>query len=145
MSFTFPVLSHRVVDGDTIRCVVDLGFMVSYGPEVRLAGLDTPERNTAEGRIVTAYVEWWLSLGGVTLVSKELDREKFGRVLGDFQTSAHHITLCTVLLQSGLARPYTGERKVPWTVEQLARIHDYIKDLPLVIAPAPVKRPRKRT
>ena len=36
----------RVVDGDTVDVVLDLGFDVSYSCRVRLYGIDTPESRT---------------------------------------------------------------------------------------------------
>ena len=33
----------KVVDGDTIDVVIDLGFSISFSSRVRLAGIDTPE------------------------------------------------------------------------------------------------------
>ena len=33
----------RVVDGDTMDVVIDLGFYVELRERVRLAGMDTPE------------------------------------------------------------------------------------------------------
>ena len=36
----------RVVDGDTIDCVLDLGFSVFHKCRVRLYAIDTPESRT---------------------------------------------------------------------------------------------------
>ena len=36
----------KVVDGDTIDCVFDLGFDVMFMSRVRLLGIDTPESRT---------------------------------------------------------------------------------------------------
>ena len=40
----------KVVDGDTIDVVIDLGFDISYTSRVRLAGIDTPESRTTDAR-----------------------------------------------------------------------------------------------
>ena len=37
---------EKVVDGDTIDAVIDLGFDVRYAGRVRLLGIDTPESRT---------------------------------------------------------------------------------------------------
>ena len=36
----------KVVDGDTVDCVFDLGFDVMFKSRVRLLGMDTPESRT---------------------------------------------------------------------------------------------------
>ena len=36
----------RVVDGDTIDVILDLGFKILYKSRVRLFGIDTPESRT---------------------------------------------------------------------------------------------------
>ena len=36
----------KVVDGDTVDCVFDLGFDVMFLSRVRLLGIDTPESST---------------------------------------------------------------------------------------------------
>ena len=38
----------RVVDGDTIDCIVDLGFKISIAERFRLYGVDTPESRTRD-------------------------------------------------------------------------------------------------
>ena len=38
----------RVVDGDTIDVVLDLGFDILYRTRVRLYGIDTPESRTRD-------------------------------------------------------------------------------------------------
>ena len=38
----------RVVDGDTMDVILDLGFDVHHAVRVRLAGIDTPESRTRD-------------------------------------------------------------------------------------------------
>jgi micrococcal nuclease len=38
----------KVVDGDTIDVIIDLGFDLSKKERVRLAGIDTPESRTRD-------------------------------------------------------------------------------------------------
>ena len=38
--------SVQVVDGDTIRCVLDLGFSILHKATIRLAGINCPETRT---------------------------------------------------------------------------------------------------
>jgi len=39
---------EKVVDGDTIDAVIDLGFDVRYCGRIRLLGIDTPESRTRD-------------------------------------------------------------------------------------------------
>jgi endonuclease YncB( thermonuclease family) len=39
---------NKVVDGDTIDVVIDLGFDIGFTTRVRLAGIDTPESRTKD-------------------------------------------------------------------------------------------------
>ena len=40
----------RVVDGDTVDVVIDLGFNLSKKERVRLAGIDSPESRTRDAK-----------------------------------------------------------------------------------------------
>ena len=41
---------EKVVDGDTIRVVLDLGFRIFHKEILRLKGIDAPELSTIEGK-----------------------------------------------------------------------------------------------
>ncbi len=47
---TYKAYLDRVVDGDTIRVTVDLGFKTFHNEIIRLKGIDAPEISTAEGK-----------------------------------------------------------------------------------------------
>ena len=45
--FTYSITAvEKVIDGDTIDAVIDLGFDVRYCGRIRLLGIDTPESRT---------------------------------------------------------------------------------------------------
>ena len=46
-SYEFPVTITRVVDGDTVDAMIDIGFKIKYAERIRLLGLDTPESRTS--------------------------------------------------------------------------------------------------
>jgi micrococcal nuclease len=84
----------RVIDGDTLALMVDLGCDVHVGLTVRLKDIDTPERGTPEGVAATEFVKDWLARHAVArgrasgefvvnLVTHKDKREKYGRYLGD--------------------------------------------------------------
>jgi len=69
----------RVVDGDTIDLVVDLGFRISINIRVRLADIDAPERYTDDGKKATARLNELAPR--ITSVSTQ-KTGKYGRWLG---------------------------------------------------------------
>lgn len=58
----FPV---RVKDGDTFVGRIDLGFGCSFTTDVRLNGIDTPEKNTPEGLAAMAFIMDAFGLGAM--------------------------------------------------------------------------------
>ena len=89
---------EKVVDGDTVDAVIDLGFDVRYCGRVRLLGIDTPESRTRDleekfyGKISTAALKSWVHWAvmsdrddiEIQLRCPEKDsRGKFGRILGE--------------------------------------------------------------
>jgi micrococcal nuclease len=81
----------RVVDADTLSVSLDVGFYFSFAAEVRLLRINAYEtrlgKNTtadqkARGLAGKAYV-MGLLLDKDIIVKTVLDKEKFGRVLGE--------------------------------------------------------------
>lgn len=58
----------RVIDGDTLDLIVDLGFDVLKRHRIRLAAIDAPPRNTAEGKAATRYLTELLTDAGTLVV-----------------------------------------------------------------------------
>jgi micrococcal nuclease len=76
----------RVVDGDTVDLIIDLGFDTLRKERFRLYGIDAPEMNTAEGKAAKAWL--WEALQPLeaiyvqTLQHKiKANRDKYGRFL----------------------------------------------------------------
>ena len=82
---------EKIVDGDTIDVVLDLGFDILYKSRVRLYGIDTPESRTrnldekARGKMAAAFLRKAIEEGEKVCIQTKLkdSRGKFGRVLGD--------------------------------------------------------------
>ena len=81
----------KVVDGDTIDVMLDLGFDIMYKSRVRLFGIDTPESRTSD-KVEKKYglmSKKFLSdaLKNATKISiktyKGEETGKFGRILGE--------------------------------------------------------------
>lgn len=124
-TFIFPILTADAIDGDTVRCTVDLGFHLSRRVDVRLLGVDAPEMHGVSrdaAQVVRQSVQVWLGDGGrMELHSAQLD--KFGRVLGDIFDATASCFLTDALRSSGYAKPTspTGKRE-PWTQAELDHI-----------------------
>ena len=109
----------KVVDGDTIDVVIDLGFDISYTSRVRLAGIDTPESRTTDARekILGLEVKEYLkkALDGATDIvirTEKVDSsEKYGRILGWLFINRQTDSLNTELVNKGYAWSYDGKTK----------------------------------
>lgn len=51
--YEYKAVVDRVVDGDTVDFIVDLGFSVKIKIRGRLSGVDTPERGHQDFRLAT--------------------------------------------------------------------------------------------
>lgn len=51
--YEYKAMVDRVVDGDTVDFIVDLGFSVQMKIRGRLAGVDTPERGHEDFKLAT--------------------------------------------------------------------------------------------
>ena len=109
----------KVVDGDTIDVVIDLGFDISFTSRVRLAGIDTPESRTTDARekILGLEVKEYLkkALEGATDIvirTEKVDSsEKYGRILGWLFINRQTDSLNTELVNKGYAWTYDGGAK----------------------------------
>jgi micrococcal nuclease len=82
--FHYACHLSRVIDGDTVELTVDLGFCITVKEKFRLARINAPEMNTAEGRRAKEYaIQWFFDHENLTLQSEKLiGKDKFGRYLG---------------------------------------------------------------
>jgi micrococcal nuclease len=109
----------KVVDGDTIDVIIDLGFDVSFTSRVRLAGIDTPESRTTDARekILGLEVKDYLkkALEGATDIvirtEKADSSEKYGRILGWLFVNRQTESLNAELVNKGYAWTYDGGTK----------------------------------
>jgi len=107
----------RVVDGDTVDVVLDLGFDVSYSCRVRLYGIDTPESRTrnkdekARGKMAGSFLEEAIEDGEKVVIQTKLkdSKGKYGRVLGDVVVDGVNIN--ELMVKCHLAVAYHGQSK----------------------------------
>lgn len=100
----------EVIDGDSIKLSVDLGFYVNTTVHIRLLGVDCPERNDPEAwRLAREFAQNWLTeTGKITLEC--FGREKYGRWLGRV-FNAQGKSLSDALIDSGFGVPYEGGKR----------------------------------
>jgi len=113
--YTYAVTAiKKVVDGDTVDIIIDLGFNLSKKERVRLAGIDTPESRTrnleekALGLEAKEYLAMRLDLSKNLIVKTEKDG-KYGRMLGWLYDEDRCINEDMILL--GYAWAYDGGSK----------------------------------
>ena len=108
---------ERVVDGDTIDVVLDLGFDILYKSRVRLYGIDTPESRTrdkdekARGKMAGSFLEEAIEDGEKVIIQTKLkdSKGKFGRILGD--VIVDDININQLMVKCHLAVAYHGQSK----------------------------------
>ena len=78
----------RVIDGDTVDLIIDLGFEIFVKKRIRLSGLNAPEVRTRNKEIKKQglrskdYLKVMIySRKSLTLLSKKIG--KYGRVIGE--------------------------------------------------------------
>lgn len=104
----------RVVDGDTVDVILDLGFGLFKKERVRVAGVDTPEKRTRNanekklGYDATHFAEKWFAAEGDVVVKTSKDG-KYGRMLGYFHRGDDCFN--DRLVSEGYAFEYWGETK----------------------------------
>ncbi|RLG24025.1 hypothetical protein DRN76_04585 [Methanosarcinales archaeon] len=103
----------RVVDGDTMDVVIDLGFYVELRERVRLAGINTPEiyrvtkdsEEYKKGMEAKEYVEKRLNENGNELIIETKKRGKWRRWLATIYLNDSSKTLNEELVEKGMAEP----------------------------------------
>lgn len=113
-AFVYQAELDRVVDGDTIDIILDLGFDVKlHKQRVRLHGIDTPEsrtRDLAEKKLGLAAKERLQELCVGKFKIKSLGKGKYGRILGIPYTEDGE-DICQILIKEGHAVKYFGGKK----------------------------------
>ena len=105
----------RVVDGDTIDVLIDLGFGLTKKERVRVAGIDTPESRTRNlyekylGKEAATYLEEELLAENI-IIKTEKDG-KYGRMLGWLYKEGENISIQERMINKGYGWPYDGGTK----------------------------------
>lgn len=138
-SYEFPVMVTRIVDGDTVDALIDIGFKIKYHERIRLLGLDTPESYTSNKKekilgLASKYrIDKLIASANVLpkrkgkkdviLKTSKHGKGKFGRILGEIwinSNTGNGINVNQVLIDEGYARWYMGGSKDEmgeWTID----------------------------
>ena len=113
----------KVIDGDTVDVIIDLGFDLYKKERVRVAGVDTPEKRTRD------LEEKALGIDATNWMIKELDSAingeddlvirtdldggfgKYGRLLGWLYIGDSDVSLNERMIEEGYAWAYDGGTK----------------------------------
>lgn len=105
----------RVVDGDTLDLIIDLGFRMTTQQRIRLKGIDTPEiwrqkKDSAEYKKGMEAKDYVLRRfeGNQNRCSINTDKDAgvYGRFIGTIFFSDSSESLNDELLRKGYAQPY---------------------------------------
>ena len=107
----------RVVDGDTIDVIADLGFSILHKCRVRLFGIDTPESRTRDldekvrGKLASKFLSDAIQHGEDVILRSELkdSKGKYGRVLGTIIVDG--VDVNQQMVDKHLAVKYYGQSK----------------------------------
>ena len=113
----------KVLDGDTIDVIIDLGFDLAKTERVRIAGVDTPEkrtRNLEEKALGIDATEWLkdklegaIDGDDALVIRTELvgGVGKYGRLLGWLYIVDSDLSLNEQMITEGYAWAYDGGKK----------------------------------
>ena len=113
----------KVLDGDTIDVLIDLGFDLFKKERVRIAGVDTPEKRTRdlEEKALGIDATNWLKekLDSTIAGDDELTIRtelvggvgKYGRLLGWLYIGDGYVSLNEKMIEEGYAWEYDGGTK----------------------------------
>ena len=105
ITFTYPATVAKVVDGDTLDVLLDLGFGINYKIRVRLAGINAPEKSTPEGTAASVYLYDQLPAGLPVVVTTHKSKDMYGRYIADITKTVldEQININKLMVSSGNA------------------------------------------
>lgn len=110
--YTYHAKVDRVVDGDTVDLVIDLGFKITTLQRIRLRGINTPETYNVKkdseeykkGMVAKEYVIKRVEENNhQVVVETNKDVGKFGRYIGVIRFADSPVSLNDDLVVKGLA------------------------------------------
>jgi micrococcal nuclease len=102
--YEYKAVVKRVVDGDTIDVILDLGFNIQYTERVRLARINAPEISTDAGKTVKTFMIDMLEGRDVTIRTQKNTFDKYGRWIAEVFYNEQSIN--QLLLDKNMAVTY---------------------------------------
>ena len=99
----------KVVDGDTLHIVADLGCDVAISMTIRSAGINAPDLPLRDEKdAATKFLVDWVAEHGPQFELRTLrdKKEKFGRYLADLLPLDGSVSMCNAMLEAGQAVSY---------------------------------------
>ncbi len=110
--YQYKATVERIVDGDTIDVVIDLGFKITTNQRIRLAGINTPETYNVKkgseeyqrGMAAKLFVETRITANNNNVIV-ETDKlvGKYGRYIGTIYLADSPVNLNDELVEKGYA------------------------------------------
>ncbi len=114
--YTYVAVVERIIDGDTLDVVIDVGFGITLRDRLRLKGINAPEMGTPSGQLAKTFVQNTLASCPL-IVMRSSKSEMYGRWLADifylpqcqdpFKIAREGQYLNQVLIDQGLAERYS--------------------------------------
>lgn len=105
----------KIVDGDTVDVLIDLGFGLTKKERVRVAGIDAPESRTRDlyekklGLEAKQFLKNKLENNDVIIKTEK--EGKYGRILGWLYIENISCSINELMIIKGYAWPYDGGSK----------------------------------
>ena len=115
--YTYRATVTKVVDGDTIDALVDLGFDTWKQVRIRLNGINSPESRTrdleekARGLAAKARLKEILKENKNKFILVSHGVGKYGRCLGEIFLNQNSDSINNLLISEGHAVEYHGEKR----------------------------------
>ena len=107
----------RVVDGDTVDALIDVGFDIWFKKRIRFKGVDTWESRTrnleekAKGIAASEFSKKYMEMNDGQFVIQSYGKGKYGRVLAEIFIDGEETSLNKLLIENGHAYVYEGGKK----------------------------------
>ncbi len=110
--YQYKAKIDRIVDGDTMDIVVDLGFKITTNQRIRLKGINTPETYRVKkdsdeykrGMIAKEFVIQRITANNFeALIDTDKDTGKYGRYIAVVWLADNSVSLNDELVQKGYA------------------------------------------
>ena len=115
--FSYNATAVKIIDGDTVDALVDVGFSIMTKKRIRFRGINTPESRTRDkeekvrGLAAKDRVVELLSENDNKFILKSYGVGKYGRCLGELFVDGHEESINQVLVNEGHAVEYWGGKR----------------------------------